>query len=174
MTAQLGSPASPASAALGARRRTKEAGFTLIELLIVVAIIGIIINIAIPSLYSALYRAKAARIMEDYITLRTMASQHYVDHSYWPPETGPGVEPPELTSYLKGRLVWTHADYQYDWELWVDSSGNPTEPATGVLVGFSIVTNDPALAAALHKIFQGTILDTIPNHTTFVIEPYTS
>jgi hypothetical protein len=36
------------------------------------------------------------------------------------------------------------------------------------------VTNDPALAAALHKIFQGTILDTIPNHTTFVIEPYTS
>ena len=118
--------------------------------------------------------AKAARIMEDYNMVRTMVHQHYADHSYWPPETGPGVEPPELTSYLQGRLVWTHEDYQYDWELWVDGAGNPTEPATGVIVGFSIVTSDPALSAAVHKLYQGTILDTIPNHTTFVIEPYHS
>jgi prepilin-type N-terminal cleavage/methylation domain-containing protein len=171
MNAQLAPPASPAP---GAPRRTKEAGFTLIEILIVFAVIGIVANIAIPGLYAALYRAKAARIMEDYNTLRTMATQHNVDHSFWPPETGPGVEPPELAPYIKGRLVWTHPDYQYDWELWVDSSGNPTEPATGVLVGFSIVTNDPALAAAVKKIFKGTVIDTIPNHTTFVIEPYTS
>jgi type II secretory pathway pseudopilin PulG len=142
--------------------------------LVVFAIIGIIANIAIPSLYSALYRAKAARIMEDYNMVRTMASAHYADHSYYPPETGPGVEPPELTPYLQGRLVWTHPDYQYDWELWIDSSGNPTEPATGVIVRFSIVTSDPALAAAVHRIYQGSILDTIPNHTTFVIEPYHS
>ena len=168
MNAGISSPAAPAAP------RSRERGFTLIELLIVIAIIGIIANIAIPQLYSALYRAKAARIMEDYNMVRTMVHQHYADHSYWPPETGPGVEPPELTSYLQGRLVWTHEDYQYDWELWIDSSGNPTEPATGVIVGFSIVTSDPALSAAVHKLYQGTILDTIPNHTTFVIEPYHS
>jgi prepilin-type N-terminal cleavage/methylation domain-containing protein len=168
MNAQAPAPAAPTL------QRRREAGFTLIELLVVCAIIGIIVNIAIPSLYSALYRAKAARIMEDFNMVRTMASQHYADHSFYPPETGPGVEPPELSSYLQGRLVWTHADYQYDWELWVDGSGNPTEPATGVIVGFSIVTTDPALAAAVHRIYQGTVLDTIPNHTTFVIEPYHS
>ncbi len=156
------------------RRRSREAGFTLLELLIVCAVIGVIANIMIPALYSALYRAKAARIMEDYNVVRTMASQHYVDHSYFPADSTPGVEPPELTSYIQGRLVWTHPDYQYDWELWVDSSGNPTQPATGVLVGFSIVTTDLALADALKKIFKGTLIDTIPNHTTFVIEPYTS
>jgi hypothetical protein len=34
------------------------------------------------------------------------------------------------------------------------------------------VTSDPALTDALHKVFKGTILDTIPNHTTFVIDPF--
>jgi hypothetical protein len=41
-----------------------------------------------------------------------------------------------------------------------------------VLVGFSIATNDPALAMWLKRLYKGAILDTIPNHTTFVIEPY--
>ena len=171
MNDQANLTSSPETAA---RRRSREAGFSLPELLIVCAVIGVIANIMIPALYSALYRAKAARIMEDFHLVRTMASQHYVDHSFYPPETGPGVEPPELGPYLQGRLLWTHPDYQYDWELWVDASGNPTQPSSGVLVGFSIVTTDLALADAVHKIFKGTVIDTIPNHTTFVIEPYHS
>ena len=154
--------------------RSREAGYTLLELLIVCAMIGVICNIAIPGLYEGMYRAKATRIIEDYNMVRTMVHQHYADHSFWPPETSAGVEPPELSPYLQNRLVWTHEDYQYDWELWVDSSGNPTEPATGVIVGFSIVTSDPKLMAAVHRIYKGIVLDTIPNHTTFVIEPYHS
>ena len=153
-------------------KRSREAGYTLLELLIVCAMIGVIMNIAIPGLYEGMYRAKAARIIEDYNMVRTMVHQHYADHSFYPPDTGPGVEPPELSPYIQNRLQWTHEDYQYDWELWVDGSGNPTEPATGVIVGFSIVTSDPKLAAAVHRIYRGIILDTIPNHTTFVIEPY--
>lgn len=155
-------------------RRSRQAGYTLLELLIVCAVIGIVANIAIPGLYTALYRAKASRIIEDYNTVRTMVHQHYADHSAYPAELGPGVEPPELTSYLQNRIQWNHADYQYDWELWIDGSGNPTEPSTGVLVGFSIVTTDPELANMLKKIYKGVILDTIANHTTFVIEPYHS
>jgi prepilin-type N-terminal cleavage/methylation domain-containing protein len=163
-----------AAPAAVAKIRSREAGFSLLELLIVCAVIGIIANLAIPALYQALYRAKAARIIEDYHMVRTMVHQHYSDHSFYPADRGPGVEPPELTPYLQNRLLWTHADYQYDWELWVDSSGNPTQPATGVIVGFSIVTYDPELAQALHRIYKGLILDTIPNHTTLVIEPYHS
>jgi prepilin-type N-terminal cleavage/methylation domain-containing protein len=155
-------------------RRSRQAGYTLLELLIVCAVIGIIANIAIPGLYQAMYRAKASKIIEDYNTVRTMVHQNYADHSAYPPETGPGVEPPELSPYLQNRIAWTHADYQYDWELWVDGGGNPTQPSTGVLVGFSIVTTDPDLAASLRKIYKGVIIDTIPNHTTFVIEPYHS
>jgi type II secretory pathway pseudopilin PulG len=154
-------------------RRKGESGFTILELLIVCCVIGIIANILIPELNSAIYRAKAGKIIEDYNMVRTMVHQHYADHSFYPPDQGPGVEPPELTPYMSGRLVWVHPDYQYDWELWMDDTGSPTEPSTGVIVGFSIVTDDPALANALHKLYKGIILDTIPNHTTFVIEPYT-
>ena len=135
-----------------ARRRSRQSGFSLLELLIVCAVIGVIANIMIPALYSALYRAKAARIIEDYNLVRAMASQHYVDHSFYPPETGPGVEPPALTPYLQGRLVWTHPDYQYDWELWVDNSGNPTQPSTGVIVGFSVVEFRPRSAEAVARV----------------------
>lgn len=152
--------------------RSREAGYSLLELLIVCALIAIVANIAIPGLYEGIYRAKASKIMEDYSTLRTMVHQHYADHGFYPLEVGPGTEPPELTPYLQSRLIWTHQDYQYDWELWVDGSGNPTEPSTGVLVGFSIVTTDAKLVYALRRLYKGTVLDTIPNHTTFVIEPY--
>ena len=168
MTAQEASPATPAP------RPSRQAGYTLLELLIVCAIIGIIANILIPGLYQALYRGKAARIIEDYNMLRTMVHQNYADHSSYPADVGPGVEPPELAQYLQGRLAWTHEDYLYDWELWVDGSGNPTQPSTGVLVGFSIVTTNPELSAAVRRLFKGTVIDTIPNHTTFVIEPYHS
>ena len=157
-----------------ARRRKGEAGFTLLELLIVCCVIGIIANIMIPGLQNAVYRAKAAKIVEDFNLLNTSVHQHYADHSFYPLDQTTGIEPPELTPYIANRLIWIHPDYIYDWELWMDGSGNPTEPATGVIVGFSIVTDDPKLVFALHRIYKGIILDTIPNHTTFVITPYTS
>jgi prepilin-type N-terminal cleavage/methylation domain-containing protein len=155
-----------------AARRKGEAGFTLLELMIVCAVIGIIANIAIPGLISAMYRAKAGKIIEDYTTLRTMVHQYYADKSSFPGDQGPGIEPPELSPYLQSRIIWDHGDYQYDWELWEDSAGVATQPGTGVMVGFSIVTTDPALTAALHHMYKGIILDTIPNHTTFVIQAY--
>src|SRR5258705_12228517 len=111
MNDRVASPANPR------RRRSGEAGYSLIELMIVCCVIGIIANIAIPGLHAPLYRAKAARIIEDYNTLRLAVHQHYADNNFYPVEEGPGVEPPELTSYLQGRLLWTHTDYQYDWEL---------------------------------------------------------
>lgn len=161
-----------ANEAKAGHRRKGEAGFTLLELLIVCAVIGIIANIMIPGLQSAVYRAKAGKIIEDFNMVNTMVHQHYADKGFFPLDQTPGVEPPELTPYIQNRLIWVHQDYAYDWELWMDGSGSATAPSTGVIVGFSIVTDDARLVNALHKIYKGIILDTIPNHTTFVIQPY--
>ena len=142
------------------------------EVLLVFGMMTIVTNIAIPALYEGIYRAKASAIMEDFNLVRTTAHQHYSDHGFYPPEVSAGVQPPQLTPYLQSRLRWIHQDYQYDWDLWVDAAGNPAEPSTGALVGFSVVTSDPKLVEALRRLYKGTILSTLPNHTTFIIEPY--
>jgi type II secretion system protein G len=56
-----------------------EKGFTLIELLIVVAIIGIIAAIAIPSLLNALDRARQTTTIENIKTLGQGVEQYIMD-----------------------------------------------------------------------------------------------
>jgi len=59
-------------------------GFTLIELLIVVAIIGIIAAIAVPSLLSAIQRSKQKRSMADMRSIGTALETYQVDFNCYP------------------------------------------------------------------------------------------
>jgi len=61
-----------------------EGGFTLIELLIVVAIVGILAGIAIPSFQHALKKAKEAVLAENLWNMRNMIQQYYVDKGHYP------------------------------------------------------------------------------------------
>jgi type II secretion system protein G len=60
-------------------------GFTLIELLIVVAIIGIIAAIAVPSLLSAIQRSKQKRTMADMRSIGTALETYQIDYNKYPP-----------------------------------------------------------------------------------------
>ena len=64
--------------------RTQSAGFTLIELMIVMAIIGILITLAIPSFVGAIRHAREAALKEDLQTMRTAIDTYTMDKQKGP------------------------------------------------------------------------------------------
>ena len=59
--------------------RKQDAGFTLIELLIVMAIIGVLATVAIPSFVGAIKQAKEAVLKEDLHVLRSAIDSYTMD-----------------------------------------------------------------------------------------------
>ncbi|HTG02204.1 MAG TPA: prepilin-type N-terminal cleavage/methylation domain-containing protein [Nitrospirota bacterium] len=61
-----------------------ERGFTLIELMIVLAIMGILLTIAQPSLKQSLTKAREAVLREDLYQMRDALDQYYADNGKYP------------------------------------------------------------------------------------------
>jgi general secretion pathway protein G len=64
--------------------RRHQSGFTLIELMIVMAIIGILITLAIPSFVGAVRHAREAALKEDLQTMRTAIDTYTMDKQKGP------------------------------------------------------------------------------------------
>jgi general secretion pathway protein G len=61
------------------RIRKNEAGFTLIELMIVMAIIGVLLTVAIPSYVGAVRQAREAVLKEDLHVMRAAIDSYTAD-----------------------------------------------------------------------------------------------
>ncbi len=59
-------------------------GFTLLELMIVVAIIGILATLAVPSFYGATGKARETVLRENLFAIRETIDQFYADHARYP------------------------------------------------------------------------------------------
>jgi general secretion pathway protein G len=59
--------------------RKQDAGFTLVELMIVMAIIGVLAMVAVPSYISAIKHAREAVLQEDLHTLRAAIDSYTMD-----------------------------------------------------------------------------------------------
>jgi len=61
------------------RMKKQDAGFTLVELMIVMAIIGVLAMVAVPSYISAIKHAREAVLKEDLHTLRAAIDSYTMD-----------------------------------------------------------------------------------------------
>ncbi len=83
-------------------RAGSQRGFTLLELMIVLAIMGILLTIAQPSLKSSIIRAREAVLREDLFQLREAVDQYYADNDKYPSAIEDLLNQQERTrSYLR-------------------------------------------------------------------------
>jgi general secretion pathway protein G len=83
-------------------RNPRSAGFTLIELMIVMAIMGVLISIAQPSLKQSIVRARESVLREDLFQMREAIDQYYADNSKYPPTLNDLINQQERSkSYLR-------------------------------------------------------------------------
>lgn len=61
------------------RNHKTDAGFTLVELMIVMAIIGVLLTVAIPSYMGAVRQAREAVLKEDLHTMRSAIDSYTAD-----------------------------------------------------------------------------------------------
>jgi general secretion pathway protein G len=67
-----------------ARLARGQKGFTLIELMVVIAIIGILVSMAVPTYKSIVIRAKETVLRQNLATLRDVIDQFYADKGKYP------------------------------------------------------------------------------------------
>ena len=65
--------------------RNAPRGYSLVELMIVVAIIGILVALAVPSFQKSVVKAREAALKQNLQTIRTVLDQHYADKGVYPP-----------------------------------------------------------------------------------------
>lgn len=146
-----------------------QSGFSMIETMIVVAILGILVNLAVPIYVESRMRAEVAAIVNDYNVVRAAVADYYLANEIWPASSDPGETPPDLAEYLGDRVNWS-TPRTYDYDYFADEEGNPTQPEAGVLVGFSVRNVDEKLAALIRGAAPGPTTLTWANGVTFVIE----
>jgi len=132
-----------------------ESGMTLIELMVVVVVIGIIANIAIPSLMNAVNHADAARVVSDVNVIRTAAYNYYAENRAFPANSAWGTPPPALVDYLPKDFSFVYEDARYRWRAWNQASWSRRTGRGQPILAVQVRSGNADLLASIKGIYSG-------------------
>src|SRR5213594_737519 len=121
------------------RRNAGERGFTLIELLIVVALIGILSTLVIPTLKDTPRKAKEAVLKEDLYTLRDVLDQYFSDKGKYPQDLQTLVD----DGYLRAIPLDPFTNSTDTWQTESASTEEDTEGTGGISMSTAGPPNRP-------------------------------
>lgn len=149
-----------------------SAGFTLVEVLLVVAIIGILANIAVPAVQKALWRARAISVIRDFHIFEKAFYEYERDHQKLPPNGTAKIRPHELDPYLGPNYNWLNPHpwiRYYVWENWTDKAHGQR---LNIQYGFSLKQPDERIVRAIREVYDGRFEATVFSKYTFVISAF--
>jgi len=100
-----------------------SAGFTLVEIMIVVAIIGVLAALALPSFQKARINSQNSAFKNDLRIIDAAINQYIFDKKGYPADVNEMIMPPELAPYLKSvdftkpTPIGGYWDYDYNWGM---------------------------------------------------------
>jgi general secretion pathway protein G len=96
------------------RMKKQDAGFTLVELMIVMAIIGVLAMVAVPSYIQAIKHAREAVLMEDLRTMRSAIDSYTMDKQKAPQSLDDLIQDGYLKTIPKDPMTNSNTTWQTD------------------------------------------------------------
>jgi type II secretory pathway pseudopilin PulG len=131
-------------------------------------VIGILSAIAVPKYIDLKRRANSTRVIGDFQAIRIAVMSFFADSSYFPAEVGPGVIPQHLQKYLPIGFQFQNDQWTLDYQNW-DLGALGANASADVLIGVSVITQDPALGETTARVLESVSQFNSGNQYTFII-----
>ncbi len=143
---------------------------TFVELMIVITILSIIANIALPKVKQMRRRAEAASVIADLHAVRMAAYDEFAERQTFPKSDGWGQVPAELARSLPRGFTFDRGNVIYRWRRWSLPHGLPLWPQQSVLLGLEVRTGDQELMESIKGVYRGPLAFGSATNVTFVID----
>ena len=115
----------------------RQGGFTLLELMTIIAIIGILVTLAVPSYRGAVVKAREAVLKQDLFTVRDVLDQYRGDQGKYPPSLSDLVKSGYLRTvpvdpFTSSNSTWQEVAEATEGGIFDIHSGSDLVASTGI------------------------------------------